>query len=45
MIPHSPVKATNILNKMANEKLNFLQLLKDMAIQLYDRFQPKDSKS
>ncbi len=45
LIPHSPAKATKILNGLATEKLNFFRLLKDMALELRDRFKPHNPET
>lgn len=41
LIESSPNKATSIINNMSYNNPNFLELLKDMCLQLRDRFGPQ----
>jgi hypothetical protein len=44
MIPDSPSEATKVLFRLSRKEPHFLVLLKDMALQLYQRFAPSTQK-
>lgn len=45
LIQESPNKATKTLNQLSHQHPHFLSLLRDMALQLRDKFNPKDAST
>ncbi len=45
LLPDSPSKATKVLNNLAHQHPRFLELIKDMALQLRERFRPHNAQT